>query len=396
MVQLAPTLQLLKEPYIFPLIEQKLIEVRKTCPDRSILNFGVGDIALPLASSLAEALSQATREMTTMEGKRGYGPACGYSFLRQAVANHFFKECQLTEEEIFISDGINRDITEMQELFSKDIEIGIIEPTYPAYFKVSKLSGRKNIHLLPCIESCDFLPQPPEDHCDLLYLCSPNNPTGVAMDRTTLQKWIDYARAHEALILLDAAYAAFITSPDVPKHIYELDGAKECVIAFYSFSKSAGFTGLRCGFTVIPKALKVHDGIEKIPLGPLWEQRQEIKCNGIAYPIQRTAEAAMTPQGQKETETQIASYRNCAHYLKQGLDRLGFSCWGGKDSPYIWWKTDGRSSWAFFEWLLERVGILSIPGTGFGTYGEGFVRLSTFQTEDCAKEAITRISSLRE
>lgn len=391
MVQLLSTLQSLKKPYIFPHIEQKLREVQKKTPHMSILNFGVGDVALPLCPTIAQALTSAAHEMQTDGGKRGYGPGCGYRFLREKIADVVFADYGIAADEIFISDGINRDITELQELFPSDVHVAVPDPAYPAYLHMSLVTGRKNVHLLVCTEEHGFHPIPPQEHCDLIYLCSPNNPTGVAMDEHALQAWIDYARTHEALILFDAAYAAFIRSPGVPKHVYDLAGAKECVVSFYSFSKSAGFTGLRCGYTVIPKELKVREGRERVALAPLWEQRQEIKCNGIAYPIQRAAEAALTPQGQSEARAQIDAYAGCAQCLARGLQHLGYTCWGGEDSPYVWWKTEGRSSWDFFAQLLEQRGILSIPGTGFGTHGEGYVRLSGFNSQAHAEEALSRL-----
>ncbi len=391
MVKLNSNFQRLKREYIFPIIDQKLAELKQKHPRAQILNFGVGDIALPLAPSLARAITSAISEMTTEDGLRGYGPHNGYLFLREAIVRHEYARLGITPEEIFISDGTNSDTVNIQDLFSTVNVIGITDPTYPAYLDSAIMGGRKKILQLPCIEKHHFAPQPPKKHCDLIYLCSPSNPTGMAMTRKELQAWIHYALKEKAILLLDNAYEAFVTSPDVPRSIFELPGAKECAIEFRSFSKSAGFTGLRCAYAVLPKTVKAQSQA----LHPLWDRRQATKFNGAAYPIQRGAEAFYTKEGQKETRAQVAQYLTQAKRLKEGLKKLGFTCYGGTDSPFIWWKTPkGKSSWEFFDELLEKCHMILIPGRGFGASGEGYVRLSAFTTPEKTDLALERLKKL--
>jgi LL-diaminopimelate aminotransferase len=375
----------LRREYIFPIIEKKLEELHTKA---DIINLGIGDISLPLAPTIGAAIARAVGEMTTPKGKRGYGPSEGYLFLREAIVKNQYAHLGITADEIFISDGANTDTANIQELFSSSNRIGIADPTYPVYLDTNIMAGRsKKIILLPCTEKNRFCPVPPEEHCDIVYLCTPNNPTGVAMTFSELKAWVDYARRENAVLLIDNAYEAFTTSPDVPKTIFEVEGAKEVAIEFRSFSKTAGFTGLRCAYTVLPKA--VHGG----KIYPLWHRRQSTKSNGVAYPIQRGAEAVFSPQGQAETKEQINSYLTAAKILREGLLKLGYSCVGGTDAPYIWWKTpEGLSSWEFFDHLLKTYHILSIPGKGFGEHGEGYVRLSTFTTPEIATRTIEKLN----
>lgn len=395
MTKLNPNFSRLKREYIFPIIDQKLAELKKSKPDVQIINFGVGDIALPLAPSIAQAIQQAVQEMTQESGMRGYGPHNGYAFLREAISEHEFSHLDVGPDEIFVSDGANSDTLNILDLFSQVGAVGITNPTYPAYLDSTILSGHKQIIFFPCLEKNDFAPEPPKKHCELIYLCSPNNPTGMAMTRAQLGKWVEYALKKQALLLIDNAYEAFISSPDVPRSIFEIPGAKECAIEFRSFSKSAGFTGLRCAYTILPKSVKARIGRKMVSLHSYWDRRQATKFNGVAYPIQRGAQAVYTDIGRQETRAQVASYQTEAKRLKQGLQKLNFTCFGGVDSPYIWWKTPyGKSSWEFFDDLLHQCNIICIPGKGFGSCGEGYVRLSAFTTPDKTSLALERFHSL--
>jgi LL-diaminopimelate aminotransferase len=388
MVKLNSHFKKLTRPYIFPIIDQKLADLKKQKPDVEVVNLGVGDIALPLAPSIAKAIADAALEMTTVEGMRGYGPSEGYPFLRETIAEHHYAPYGIGPDEIFVSDGAGSDVANIQEMFSLNSVVGVPDPTYPVYLDTNLMAGRTKIILLPCVEENGFCPVPPQEHCDVVYLCTPNNPIGVAMTREQLKTWIDYARRENALLLIDNAYEAFVSTPGVPKTIFEIEGAKEVAVEFRSFSKSAGFTGLRCGYAVIPKS--VHNG----KLHPLWNRRHTTKTNGVAYPIQRGAQAVFSEQGQKETKAQVAAYIQQARDLRQGLLQLGHECFGGTDSPYIWWKVpQGMTSWEFFDRLLEKCNLISIPGSGFGKAGEGFVRLSAFTTPEKTKLALERINS---
>jgi len=391
MVQLNAHFKKLKREYVFPIIEKKLAEARGRHPNLSIVNLGVGDIALPLVPSVAKALCDAAQKMTTRSGMRGYGPSEGYSFLKEAIRTVSYAGCQIDPDEIFISEGTNGDSTNIQELFSSKCKIGIPDPTYPAYLDSAIMGGRlSKVTLLPCTEENGFCPVPLQDHLDVIYLCSPNNPTGVAMTRAQLKAWVDYAKKENAVILLDNAYEAFVTSPDVPRSIYEIEGAKEVAIEFRSFSKSSGFTGLRCAYTVVPKA------ISNGKMNAMWLKRQSIKYNGVSYPIQRAAQASLSPEGLKETRAQVQQYLEQGKILHTGLSNLGFSCVGGQDAPYIWWKVpSGKTSWEFFDEILEKCHLISIPGRGFGHHGEGYIRLSTFTTQDQANLALERLSHLQ-
>ena len=384
----------LDREYIFPVVERKLKDLTASHPDADIINLGVGDIALPLAPSVAGAICKATEEMTS--SIIGYGPVEGYAFLRKAICEDEYSALGITAEEIFISDGANSDTTNIADLFSATSSVAITDPTYPAYLDTNILAGKKSqIVFLPCLEENHFIPKPPSGPCDYLYLCSPSNPTGVAMTTHDLSAFVAYAREHKSLILYDNAYAAFITSKNVPQSIYEVPGAKEVAIEFRSFSKSAGFTGLRCAYAVIPKTVFIGLGKQTISAHSLWMKRQNIKFNGVSYPIQRGAEATFFPKGKEETTAQVQSYLAQASLLKEGLTQMGFSCFGGTDSPYIWCKTpDGLSSWQFFDRLLHTCHLITIPGNGFGRCGEGYIRLSAFTTKEKATSAIERIQKL--
>ncbi len=396
MATIIPYFQQQHREYIFPVIDQKLAELKTRLPEASILNLGVGDICLPVSETIRSAICTATQEMGHSHGLKGYGPSNGYLFLREAIAQNAFAHLGITPDEIFISEGTGSDTANIQELFISSSTVALLDPTYPAYLDSVLMAGKTNIVFVPCTEANGFCPSPPETHCDLVYLCSPSNPTGVAFTRARLAEWVAYAHKEGAILLFDHAYDAFITSPDVPRSIYEIEGAKECAIEFRSFSKMAGFTGLRCAYTVLPKTLKARLGGKQVSLHPLWNQRQSVKFNGTSYPIQRGAEAVFSEAGKRETRAQIATYLDSARKLKEGLHALDYTCYGGTDSPYLWWKTPKKlTSWEFFDLLLDQCHLISIPGRGFGSHGEGYVRLSAFATPDTIQTALDRICALR-
>ncbi|MDN3506929.1 MAG: LL-diaminopimelate aminotransferase [Simkaniaceae bacterium] len=374
---LNPHFQRLKSAYIFPIIEKKLAELQKEHPNQKILNLGIGDVCLPLAPKVAEAICEATREMT--ESPRGYGPCGGYDFLKDAICEHEYASFGITPSEIFISDGANSDSSCLQELFADDCKVIVTDPTYPVYRDANLIAGKKLI-TIPLTEEEGFIPRPPKERADLVYLCSPCNPTGVAMNRSDLEEWIAWAQENQAILLIDNVYNGFATSEDVPKSIYALEGANEVAIEIRSFSKWAGFTGLRCGYSVVPKTLHLPE------LHSLWQKRIDIKTNGVSYPIQKGALACYYPEVKKELDEQLAQYKKSASILRSCLKDLGQTFFGGIDAPYIFWKAP-TDSWTFFDELLTRSKIISIPGSGFGPCGEGFVRLSCFITPTTAQEA---------
>ena len=379
----------LKREYIFPIIEEKLLKLQKESPHLKPINLGVGDVALPLAPSIAKAVCRATEEMATRV--IGYGPSDGYLFLKEAIVKNSYSNMGISPDEIFISDGTNTDTANIQELFSLNNTVGILDPTYPVYLDTNIMAGRHSkIKLLPCTEENGFCPSPPKEHCDIIYLCTPNNPTGVAFTKNQLKEWVLYAQRENAVLLIDHAYDAFVTSQDVPKSIFEIEGAKEVAIEFKSFSKSAGFTGLRCAYTVLPKT--VHQG----KLYPLWKKRQSVKSNGVSYPIQKGAEAALSPQGKEETIAQVNTYLKEAGRLKEGLTKMGYTVFGGENSPFVWWKTPNLlTSWEFCDLLLKKCQIISVPGSGFGKQGEGYVRLSAFTTPENSQTALEAVAKLK-
>jgi LL-diaminopimelate aminotransferase len=374
--------------YLFPLIEEKVHALKAKEPCDDLINLGIGDIALPLTPTIVEGIKRAADLMGSKP--HGYGPSQGHKALRERVVEVEYDAYGIRPSEIYISDGINSDICALQELFSKDLKVGICDPTYPVYKDLNLLAGRCDITFIPCVEENHFQPLPPDFALDLVYLCSPSNPTGTAMNRALLRRWVEWALIHNATIFFDAAYAAFISSPDVPKSIYEIEGAKNVAIELRSFSKSAGFTGLRLGYTIIPKELKISG----YPLGPLWLRRQDIKTNGVSFISQMAGLAALSEEGQKETQKQINLYKHSCSEIKQILNQKGLISYGGVDAPYVWWKVNPLSSWDFFDFLLHSFHIISIPGLGFGPQGEGFIRLSGFQTEtrlELIKERLKRI-----
>jgi len=354
-------------------------------------------------------MHEAIDEMATAEGFRGYGPSEGYDFLRETIAENDFasRGVRIDPSEIYVSDGSKCDSANIQEIFATDATLAVTDPVYPVYVDTNVMAGRTGkadadgryagIHYLPCTEENSFLPALPDRPVDLVYLCSPNNPTGVVTPRSELQKWVDWARANEAIILFDAAYERFITE-DLPHSIYEIDGARECAIEFRSFSKTAGFTGIRCAYIVIPEELRGRgaDG-ESASVAKLWSRRTNTKFNGISYPVQRGAAAIYSEEGRKEVQANIDYYMTNAGLILEGLGKAGLTTFGGVNAPYVWLKTpDGFDSWQFFDELLEKANVVGTPGSGFGAHGEGYFRLSAFGLREKVEEAIERISAILE
>ena len=388
--------------YLFQEIEKKVSAFRNKSPDADLINLGIGDISHPLSPSITAALESASREMGAADTFKGYGPSQGYLFLREAIRENDYKGLPISTDEIFISDGAKNDIANLQEIFDIDNKVAMPDPTYPVYIDTNVMAGRtrpllKNggyggIVYLPCDEQNQFIPELPNRPCDLIYLCSPNNPTGVAMEKKHLQKWVDYARENKAVILFDGAYEAFIRSPNCPRSIYEIEGATEVAIEIRSFSKTAGFTGLRCSYTVVPKALKLLEGRQWISLYDLWKRRHDTKFNGVSYPVQKAAAAVYSKKGKEEVKALIDSYLEQATLLLKTLTKGGFKAYGGIDAPYLWVKAPAEAtSWHFFDYLLEKTNIISVPGIGFGASGEGFVRLSAFGRPSTLAEAAKRL-----
>lgn len=380
-----------KKSYLFTEIAHRVADYTKAHPEAKIIKMGIGDVTLPLAPKVVEAMHKAADEMGKKETFRGYVDDNGYAFLINAVKDYYKNfGVDLDYYEIFISDGAKSDLGNILDLFDSDNTVLVTDPVYPVYVDTNVMSGRKVIYA-DATEENGFLPMPdPNVRADIIYLCSPNNPTGAAYTRAQLAKWVEYAKKNNAVILMDSAYEAFITDPDVPHSAYEVEGAKECVIEFCSLSKTAGFTGTRCGYTIVPKALKA-DG----DLNAMWMRRQTTKFNGVAYIVQRAAEAVFTPEGQKQIRENIAYYQENARILMKGLDSCGIKYFGGKNSPYIWLKCpDGMGSWEFFDRLLSEANVVGTPGEGFGRNGAGYFRLTSFSTHENTEEATARIRKM--
>ena len=391
--------------YLFPEIGRRMDVFATANPKADVIKLGIGDVVLPLASSVRDAMHRAIDEMATTEGFRGYGPSEGYDFLRAAIAENDFgsRDVRIDPNEIYVSDGSKCDSANIQEIFAEDATLAVSDPVYPVYVDTNVMAGRTGepdeqgryagIQYLPCTQESGFLPALPNEPADLVYLCSPNNPTGTVASRSELQKWVDWARANDSIILFDAAYERFI-SEDVPHSIYEIEGARECAIEFRSFSKTAGFTGIRCAYIVIPEELegKGSSG-ESVPVSGLWSRRTNTKFNGVSYPVQRGAEAIYSEEGRKEVQANIDYYMTNANLILEGLRKAGFTTFGGVNAPYVWLKTpDGLDSWQFFDELLEKTNVVGTPGSGFGACGEGYFRLSAFGIREKVEEAISRIT----
>ena len=391
--------------YLFADIAKKVNAFKVVQPKEDVISLGIGDVTQPLCPAVIEAMHKATDEMATRQGFRGYGPEQGYDFLREAILKNDFlaRSIRLDIDEIFVNDGAKSDTGNIQELIRWDNTIGVTDPIYPVYIDSNVMIGRAgtvtdgkwdNVIYMPCTAENRFVPQIPEDqHVDVIYLCYPNNPTGMVISKQELRKWVNYALRNDIIIFYDAAYEAFINDPDIPHSIYEIKGARKCAIEFHSYSKTAGFTGVRCGYTVVPKELTAStlEG-KRIPLNPLWNRRQCTKFNGTSYISQRAAEAIYTPDGKQQVRATIAYYMENAAKMLHTLRSLGFEAYGGENAPYIWMKTpDGMKSWKFFEDLLYGAHVVCTPGVGFGPSGEGYVRFTAFGTHEATEEALHRI-----
>lgn len=398
----------LQQSYLFANIAKKVAKYSEEHPDKKIIKLGIGDVTRPIVPACVEAMHKAVDEIGTQEGFKGYGPEQGYEFLRKAIVEKDYKKrgVDLELDEIFVSDGAKCDCGNIVDIFAQDNKVAITDPVYPVYLDTNVMSGRsgeydensgtyKNIVYLPVTAENNFMPELPKEKVDMIYLCFPNNPTGTVLPKEELKKWIDYAKQNNSIILYDAAYEAFITEDDIPHSIYEIEGAKEVAIEFKSFSKTAGFTGVRCAYVVIPKEVKGYtkDG-KTVDLNQLWNRRTCTKFNGTSYIVQRAAEATFAEEGQRQIEENINYYRENAKIIKEGLEEAGFTVYGGVNSPYIWLKVpEGMTSWEFFDKLLEEVNIVGTPGSGFGPHGEGYFRLTAFGTRENTQEAIERIKN---
>ena len=382
----------INDSYLFSTIAKKIAAYQQANPDKKVLRLGIGDVTLPLAPAVISAMHAAVDEMSAKETFRGYGPEQGYDFLKDAIAGYYAERgVQLASDEIFISDGAKSDLGNILDLFSEDNTVLVPDPVYPVYVDTNVMAGRKIIYMNATAEN-GFLPMPDYSvDADIIYLCSPNNPTGAAYTKAQLEKWVEYANKKGAVILYDAAYECFISDENLARSIYQVEGAKTCAIEFCSFSKMAGFTGTRCGYTVVPEAL------EKGSLSPnkMGLRRQTTKFNGVPYIVQRGAAAVFTKEGRSQIEQNLNYYKNNAKIIAEGLKKLGIWFTGGENSPYIWLKCPrGMSSWEFFDYLLENAQVVGTPGAGFGVNGEGYFRLTAFGSEEVTKEAVERISAL--
>lgn len=388
--------------YLFATIGRKVKEYSEANPDKSIVRLGIGDVSLPLAPAVVKAMHEAA-DLMGREVK-GYPDYEGYAFLRDAIVEHDYKTrgTDISSDEIFINDGAKCDSADLGDIFSLDCRVAVCDPVYPVYVDSNALVGRagdyltetgrwSNLIYMPCYASNNFVPEFPAENPDLIYLCFPNNPTGAAVTKAQLQEWVDYANKIGAVIIFDAAYEAYISEEDVPHTIYECEGAKTCAIEMRSFSKNAGFTGTRLGFTVIPREL-VRDGVS---LHTLWTKHQETKMNGVSYIVQAAGAAVYTPEGKEQTNAQVAFYMKNAQTIRNSLADMGYTVSGGVNSPYVWLKTPGKmTSWEFFDYLLENANVVGTPGSGFGSCGEGYFRLTGFGSQENTEEALRRIKAL--
>ena len=385
--------------YLFAEIAKRVKEYSAAHPDADILRLGIGDVTLPLVPAVVDAMKAAADEMGTLSGFHGYGPDFGYDWLIDAIiaGDYTSRGIEMGRDEVFVSDGAKSDVGNLQELFGPDAKIAETDPVYPVYVDSNAMAGRlgayengqwTNLNYLPCTAENGFVPPLPEDGVDVVYLCYPNNPTGTVLTKEQLKVFVDWALAHNALIVYDAAYKAFISGPDIPRSIYEIPGAKQCAMECCSFSKTAGFTGTRCAYTVVPKEL-VFDGVS---LNRVWGRRQATKFNGVSYVTQKAAAAVYTEAGQKQIMENIAYYRENAKVIREGLASAGMQVFGGEHAPYIWLKTPGTlSGWDFFDLLLDKAHVVGTPGEGFGPSGAGYFRLTAFNTLEKTREAVRRI-----
>ena len=398
----------LKAGYLFPEIGRRTAIFAEANPQAAIIKMGIGDVVRGIPRPVVDAMKDACEELAHDESFRGYPPGQGYDFLLEAIAEHEFgsRGVAIAADEIFLSDGAKCDAANIQEIFAIDQVVALTDPVYPVYCDANVMAGRtgeaddagryEGLVYLPCTAENGFSPALPDRHVDLIYLCSPNNPTGTVMSRKVLAGWVDYARREKAVIIFDAAYEAYIADPDIPHSIYEIDGARDVAIEMRSYSKTAGFTGVRCAFTVVPKQLmaETRDGSD-MPLHGLWNRRQSTKYNGVSYPVQRGAAATYTPEGKTAVRSLVEFYAGNAALMKTELTDAGYTVYGGDDAPYLWIVCpSGTDSWGFFDILLHKAHIVSTPGAGFGSEGEGYVRLSAFQQRHKVEEALQRIRRL--
>jgi LL-diaminopimelate aminotransferase len=400
----------LQGSYLFSEIARRVAEYKAKNPDKDVIPMGIGDVAGPLAPKVIESLMGAVGEMGSAQTFRGYGPEQGYDFLRNKIVEFDYKArgVSVAPDEVFVSDGSKCDTGNIQEILSPDCIVAVTDPVYPVYVDTNVMAGRagdfdagekrysKLVYLETTAEN-DFEPPLPAGRVDVVYLCSPNNPTGTALKRAQLKKWVDWANKNGALILFDGAYERFITEDDVPHSIYEIEGAKTCAIEFRSFSKTAGFTGTRCAYTVVPKELEGADETgDTVSLNALWLRRHTTKFNGVSYLVQRAAESVYSPEGRRQVSEAIAYYLSNAKIILEGLEKAGIRAYGGVDSPYVWLKTpENLSSWAFFDMLLSQANVVGTPGSGFGRAGEGYFRLTAFNTAENTKKAMQRVLDLK-
>ena len=393
--------------YLFKDIAKKVKTFKVTHPKTKVISLGIGDVTQPLAPAVIEAMHKAVDDMTNKKTFHGYGPEEGYQFLVEEIIKNDYapRNIYIEPGEVFINDGAKSDTGNIGDILNCDNSIGVTDPIYPVYIDSNVMAGRtgdlqndgkwSNVTYFPCLEENDFIPQLPDHRVDLIYLCYPNNPTGTTLTKKELKKWVNYALENDTLILFDAAYEAYITEDDVPHSIYEIKDAKKCAIEFRSFSKTAGFTGVRCGYTVIPKKVMASTlNGEKTPLNPIWDRRQCTKFNGTSYITQRGAAATYTTEGKEQVRSTINYYMNNAHTMKAALEKGGLKVFGGVNSPYLWVKTPNETpSWKFFEEILYETGIVTTPGVGFGPSGEGFIRLTSFGNHEDCLEALDRLAA---
>ena len=402
MVRFNPHYGKLQSSYLFSDISRRVSNFQETNPDKNIIRLGIGDVTQPLPPSCIEAFHKAVDEMATAKDFHGYGPEQGYDFLREAIAENDYRAigADIAPDEIFVSDGAKCDTGNFQELFAADAVIAVPDPVYPVYVDTNVMAGRtgafvngryEGLVYLPSVRENNYVPAPPDRPADVVYLCFPNNPTGATASRAQLSEWVAYARKHGALILFDAAYEAFIRDTEIPHSIFEIEGAREVAVEFRSFSKTAGFTGTRCAFTVIPKTCMVYNEAgEPTPLHTLWNRRHTTKFNGVSYPVQRAAAAIYTGEGKRQVRDLTDYYMKNAEKIREGISKLGFFCIGGENSPYIWVQVN-EDSWTFFDRLLNDAAVVTTPGSGFGSCGAGYVRISAFNQYEKVEEAMERI-----
>ena len=404
MVKLNENYQKLPGSYLFSEVARRIAAYSAAHPQAQIIRLSIGDVTRPLVPAVIQAMEEAVAEQGTFEGFHGYGPEQGYPFLREAIAQWDYKArgVDMKPEEIFVSDGAKSDCGNIGDIFGVDNAVAVCDPVYPVYVDTNAMAGRagdfdsasgrwSKLIYMPCVEENGFSPQPPKERANIIYLCFPNNPTGAMATREQLKAWVDYANANGSVILYDSAYEAFITGADTPHTIFEIEGARTCAIEFRSFSKTAGFTGNRCAYTVVPMELE-RGGVK---LNTMWNRRQTTKFNGVPYVVQRGAAAIYTPEGHEQIMANIAYYQRNAQVIREGLTAAGLECFGGVDAPYIWLKTPkGMGSWDFFDLVLEKANVATTPGAGFGPSGEGYVRLTAFGDADATRQAVDRIREM--